>query len=510
MCPICIDDCPVLCEISLAAFRGRETLYPDPFKFGHSTAGALKDFRLDWSDFQIHTSLLGDNDSVLNVDEMVFPNVDVEANVGGITLSIPIIVGAYGSTEVAKIYWRELAVGAAITGIPLIVGENVCGVDTEAHLSSGKIVDSPEMERRIKDYREFWDGNHGDIGVQTNLEDERMGVDEYVTSKLEVNLIERKWGQGAKGIGGEIRTYDLNKALTLKKKGYIVIPDPENPKVQQEFKKKAFHSFERHSRVGAIDEDKFLEGVDRLKDQGVKRVGLKTGAYRPSDTAFTLKLASEARIDYVVFDGAGGGTGMSPVPMMDEMGVPTIYLEKWVLDCVQILDKKGWHVPDIVMAGGFIEESQMYKAMAMSNFGNSPYVKAILMGRSPLTAVMKATYYQKLAERSKLPVNFSNKYGDDPFRFFVKASELKDRFDAQFSRIPWGAVGLYSYLNDRIKVGLQQLMAAARKWNLDRLNRKDLMALTRRAYEVTGIPLPEECDREEVENIFMEKVKLQI
>jgi len=59
MCPICIRDCPVLCEISLAAFRGREALYPDPQQYGKSTASALKDFGLDWSHFNIQSSLLG-------------------------------------------------------------------------------------------------------------------------------------------------------------------------------------------------------------------------------------------------------------------------------------------------------------------------------------------------------------------------------------------------------------------------------------------------------------------
>ncbi len=49
MCPICIRDCPVLCEISLSAFRGREALYPEPAQFGTSTAGALKNFGLDWT-----------------------------------------------------------------------------------------------------------------------------------------------------------------------------------------------------------------------------------------------------------------------------------------------------------------------------------------------------------------------------------------------------------------------------------------------------------------------------
>ena len=56
MCPICIRDCPFICEISLSAFRGREALYPEPVQFGYSTAGALKDFGLDWSNFNTFSS----------------------------------------------------------------------------------------------------------------------------------------------------------------------------------------------------------------------------------------------------------------------------------------------------------------------------------------------------------------------------------------------------------------------------------------------------------------------
>ena len=44
MCPICIHDCSILCEISLSAFRGREALYPEPVQFGASTAASLKDY----------------------------------------------------------------------------------------------------------------------------------------------------------------------------------------------------------------------------------------------------------------------------------------------------------------------------------------------------------------------------------------------------------------------------------------------------------------------------------
>ena len=101
---------------------------------------------------------------------------------------------------------------------------------------------------------------------------------------------------------------------------------------------------------------------------------------------------------------------MSPVPMMDEMSTPTVYLEAQILKCAEILRRKGKHVPDLIMAGGFINETQIFKAIAMSNFGDGPYIKAILMGRSPITAVMKAEYFCELAEKGKLPKDFRDRY----------------------------------------------------------------------------------------------------
>ncbi len=502
MCPICVYECPVLCQIGLSALRGREAIYPTPKYFGYSTAGALKDYGLDWSHLNIQAALLGAEGIESDPDKALFPNASTETNIGGIPLKVPIFIGAYGSTDVAKLNWDGLAIGAAISGIGLIIGENVCGVDPNLQLANGKVAHSPEMERRVRLFREFWDGKYGDLVVQTNVEDQRLGVDTYAISKLEVNCIERKWGQGAKAIGGEIRVKDLDSAIQLKKRGYLIIPDPEDPQVQEAFKQKLFTSFERHSRVGMPQQKTAVEDIEWLRSQGAKRVSIKTGAYRPAAVAFTLKVASEAKVDYVTFDGAGGGTGMSPVPMMDEMGIPTVYLETIVLECAQILKRKGKHVPDVLMAGGFIEETQIYKAIALSNFGDGPIVKGVVMGRAPLTAVMKAKYFVELAHEGRLPKSFTDEYGSTPERFFRCTAELKARYGEKFKDIPWGAVGLYSYIHDRIKTSLQQLLAGSRKFKLELISRNDLVALTERAATVTGLPMPHESDKELVKQIL--------
>jgi len=51
---------------------------------------------------------------------------------------------------------------------------------------------------------------------------------EYVSSKHDLDTIELKWGQGAKCIGGEIKVNTIERAKELKKRGYIVTPDPKN------------------------------------------------------------------------------------------------------------------------------------------------------------------------------------------------------------------------------------------------------------------------------------------
>jgi glutamate synthase domain-containing protein 2 len=486
----------------LSTFRGREALYPEPRQYGYSTASALKDYRLDWSDFNIQSALFKAEGIEADSDRTMFQNVNVESKVAGIPLKIPILTGAFGSTEVARLNWGGLAVGAALAGVIVTIGENVCGMDPESKITKGKVTYSKELKRRVDAFRKFWDGKYGEVVIQTNVEDQRLGVDVYALSKLEVNIIERKWGQGAKAIGGEVRIRDLEKAIMLKKRGYFLFPDPEDKTVQEAFKDGVFQSFERHSRVGIPAEKEFLDDIDWLRSQGAKHVILKTGAYRPSAVAFTMKLASEAKIEVVTFDGAGGGTGMSPVPMMDEMSTPTVYLETQVLKCAEILRKKGRYVPEIIIAGGFIKESQMFKAMAMSNFGEGPYMKAVLMARAPLLAVMKSSYFVELSKKGKLPRTFAERNGTTPDKFFIAAPDLKAKYGKRFKEIPWEAVGLYTYLNERIKVGLMQLMAGARKWKLDLLDRNDLVALTERASKVTGIPLVEEAEEEAIERIL--------
>ena len=75
----------------------------------------------------------------------------------------------------------------------------------------------------------------------------------------------------------------------------------------------------------------------------------------------------------------------------------------------------------------------------------------------------------------------------------VGKKEMKD--------IPLGAVGIYSYA-EKIKVGLQQLMAGARCFSVPAISRNDLMSLTEECTKVSGIPYLMDAYREEAMKVL--------
>ncbi|MCD5402096.1 FMN-binding glutamate synthase family protein [candidate division NPL-UPA2 bacterium] len=495
LCVTCIDGCPGTCEVGKSALRGREVIYPQPF--GKVIAGAEKDYPIDFSHFNIQGSCVGATGIEADPDKAIFPVIDISTEIGAegrkIKMKLPFFTGALGSTEIARVNWEGTAIAIAICGAIVICGENVCGMDPDAEFKKGKVIKSPELERRVKVYQEWYEG-YGTMLVQANVEDTRLGVPEYAIDKLGVEGIEIKWGQGAKSIGGEVKLPSLDRAFQLKNRGYIVIPDPADPGVQASYQAGGIREFERHSRLGMIDEDSFLREVERLRGIGAKYVTLKTGAYRAADLARAVKFASEAKIDLLTVDGAGGGTGMSPWRMMNEWGIPTIYLESLLYKFLSRLDEKGEFIPSCAIAGGIALEDHIFKAIALG----APYIKAVCMGRATLTAAMVGKTQGQLLQET---YGKGKEYQEALLRTFIGAAELKEKYGEDFERIPPAAIGIYTFYQ-RLAMGLKQLMAGERKFALNFIDRNDLIALTREAADVSGIPYVMEADREEAEKIL--------
>jgi glutamate synthase domain-containing protein 2 len=431
-------------------------------------------------------------------DKAIFPVVDLQSAVGSdgsLKLRFPFVIAAMGSTNVAANNWSHLAAGAAISGVGIIIGENVCAMDPKAEIKKGRIVKSPAMEERIKAYTDWSDGE-GFVAVQANVEDTRLGVQEWVIDKYGITTVELKWGQGAKDIGGEVKLNTLKRALQLKSRGYIVLPDPEDPAVQDAFEAGAFKEFERHSRIGMVEQESFMKRVEELRRAGAKYIFLKTGAYRPADLARAVKYASDAKLDLLMVDGAGGGTGMSPWRMMNEWGVPTLHLHALLTNCMDTLAKKGRYLPPLAMAGGFSLEDHVFKAIAIG----APYMKAVGLARAPLAAAMVGKTVGESLKEGKVAAEYQ-KYGDSVDQVFIGATELKKVLGDDLKRLPIGAIGVYTYFQ-RLAQGLRQLMCGARKFRMDLIDRDDVAALTREAAEISGVRYIMDVDAEEVEQIL--------
>ncbi|MDR1192798.1 MAG: FMN-binding glutamate synthase family protein [Peptococcaceae bacterium] len=497
LCSRCIDGCKGNCEVFKASFRGRELIYPGPF--GEVTAGGDKDYPVDYS----HLNIQGYAQGAVGLPEGVaptpdsarFPAVDTETAYGWdkkVKMTVPFFTGALGSTEIARKNWEHFAVGAAIAGVTIVCGENVCGIDPQLTLNSDKKVAlAPDMDRRIGDYKKYHRG-YGEILIQINVEDTKLGVAEYIIEKHGIETIELKWGQGAKCIGGEIKVAQLERALELQRRGYIVTPDPSDPVNQAAYKAGAIKEFERHSRLGFVTEESFLLETERLRRLGFKRITLKTGAYSLKELAMAIKYCSKAKIDLLTIDGAPGGTGMSPWRMMEEWGIPSIYLHSAAYEFASILAAKGERVPDLAFGGGFSSEDGIFKALALG----APYVKAVCLGRAFMIPGMVGKNIGQWLKDGNLPGTVSE-FGRSAEEIFIDYEKVKSLVGAEeIRRLPLGAIGIYSYA-DKLKVGLQQLMAGARKFNLSVMSRKDLMSLTEECAKVTGIPYLMECWRDE-------------
>jgi hypothetical protein len=507
LCTLCSADCQGKCETWLSALVGRKLLYPRDF--GETTAGSANVVAagVGYHALRIQGYAYGaqglDGQLSTASDDRIFPNVDIGTRFGRevqTACRLPVMTGALGSTFIAAKYWDSFAAGAALCGFPIVIGENVVGIDRAAVFDRGRVTAAPELDRRIQTFRRWFDG-FGAIIVQTNVEDTRNGVAEYLIDTYgEQVVIELKWGQGAKNIGGEIQVRDLDYALFLKGRGYVVDPDPADPAARKAFERGAITSFARHSRLGATElssagqvRESFMAEVARLRGLGFRRISLKTGSYGMEALAMAIRYAADAKLDLLTIDGSGGGTGMSPWNMMEHWGVPSLPLHAKAADYCRILAGRGIRPPDISLAGGFAREDHLFKALALG----APFAKIVCMGRAPMIPGFLGSNIEgvlKPERRAAVHGNWDHlpatvkALGEAPEEIFAGWEAVRQKVgEAEMAQIPFGAVAMYGYA-DKLACGLQQFMAGARKFSIDQLARGDLMAANRETADVTGIP----------------------
>ena len=506
LCSLCRADCAGRCETWMSSLAGRSMLYPRDFGMITAGSGNTCETGVSYNALRIQGRLYGAKGQAehlsQNADDCLFTNVGLETSFGAAQRTkarLPLMTGALGSTRIAARYWNCLAVGCALAGVPIVIGENVVGIDKEAVFEKGRVVRAPELDRRIAVYRRYAEG-HGGVIVQLNVEDARNGVARYVIEQYGPDIIiELKWGQGAKNIGGEIKVKDIDYARFLKARGYLVDPDPEDPAVAEAFASGAVREFARHSRLGYVEAtdagavaEEFLETVAALRSLGFSRISLKTGAYGMEALALAIRLASDAGIDLLTVDGAGGGTGMSPWNMMETWGVPAILLHAKAREYAALLAASGRRPADMAFAGGLAREDHIFKALALG----APYVKLVCMGRAMMIPGFVGSNIEGVLfpERREavggnwdvLPKSVAA-LGERPEQLFAGWHMLKARFGERvMAEIPLGAVATCTLL-DKLGAGLQQLLAGARKFRVADIARDDVVAANRETAREMGL-----------------------
>ncbi|OQY00538.1 MAG: FMN-binding glutamate synthase family protein [Desulfobacteraceae bacterium 4572_130] len=526
LCTLCRADCKGKCETWLSSMVGRKLLYPR--SFGLVTAGAnnTSHIGVSYNSLRIQGYAYGSHGISDNMtdspDDCIFPNVNLETEFGKkekTKIRMPLMTGAFGSTFIAEKYWDAFAIGGALVGIPVVIGENVVGVDRKSQINfsktkKNKIESAPELDRRIDTYLKYHD-DYGAIIVQLNVEDTKNGVAEYVVDKYgDKCIIELKWGQGAKNIGGEIQVRSLDYALFLKKRGYIVDPDPLIPEVQKAFEEGAIKSFARHSRLGGTNlssvdqvQEDFMQSVEYLRKIGFNKVTLKTGSYGMEELAMAIKFATDADLDLLTIDGSGGGTGMSPWNMMQNWGVPSINLHSKAHEYAELLSAKGKKVVDMSFAGGFALESHIFKALALG----APYTKLICMGRGIMIPGFLGANIQGAInpeQRAEVNGNWNElprtvlQVGKTANEIFAGYHDLEKKIGKdEMKNIPYGAIAFWT-LADKLACGLQQLMAGARKFSLKQITRNEIFSGNRETANETGIPHVSDVNDESAKKIL--------
>ena len=369
-------------EILQKAKRGREALYPfsDLDEYGRALLGADIGVR---QATRFHTLdqlvLLPPVFTPKRLEKLsdlgrepFFSDVSLEAVVGGFRSRLPITMASMGSTEVAHRASPELGRGAAQAGIAMGLGENIATVWGFAKRAKPAM---PSFKERLFAYLDHQEGGYGGVVIQQSLEDaydelwNKVYTDRDVEPYLRKGLVgfEIKLGQGAKpGLGGETK---VSREVARELHGKYYFPD-DPAQVDRDL-------YERHSAPGTYTPEILRGQLRSLRNNFPRaRLWIKTGPFR--DLLPLLRIAAEERVDAVLIDGKEGGTGMSPVIALKDLGLPTVACLKRIQDA----RVEGLGLP-YVLSGRMYDGGHVTKSLALGAtacaFGR-PFVLAVSVG----------------------------------------------------------------------------------------------------------------------------------
>ncbi len=316
--------------------------------------------------------------------EPFFSDVALETKIGGFRSRLPVTMASMGSTEVAHGASGHLGKGAAQAGIPIGLGENIATVWGYARRRKSSM---PTFKERLSVYLDDLEEPYGGVVIQQSVEDafdelwNKVYTDPDIEPYVQKGLVafEVKLGQGAKpGLGGETKV-SREVAQSLKGKYYF----PEDPEgVERDL-------YERHSAPGTYTEEILRAQLRSLKNNFPRaRIWIKTGPFR--DLLALFRVASQGRVDAVLIDGKEGGTGMSPVIALKDLGLPTLACLKRIYDARVEGLRTAFLVSGRLHDGGHVVKALSLGANACS-FGRPFIVAAWTAGAKGVRNYLEAT-----------------------------------------------------------------------------------------------------------------------
>ncbi|WP_130862637.1 glutamate synthase-related protein [Bacilliculturomica massiliensis] len=474
MCSFCTEECPGTCEIALSAVLGAQAVYPTTT--GSNQVASEKNYPIDYSIFNINGRVFGAEGVPPVYEQAQIFNVDLGVTYGKthpVKMALPIILPA-----LIKLNWQDYFGGAAMAGVSCVIGEGSRSKDPDAVYQDGKITGFPFLKQILDSFRKY-DRGYGQIILQCNVEDDLCGLPEYAVTAHNVEGIEFKFGQSAKGTQpAHLLRGGYEEALRKRSEGVLVHPDPSSPEIQDACRRDVCPNFYSYDRLPLWDEDYLSGRIADLRRAGLKNVYFKMAGYDSADVERVIRIAASVKADMVTFDGAGGGSGYSPCKMMNEWGQPAVMLETTVVRIAKRLKKEGLQLPALVITGGFSMEDQVYKALALGD----GEIAAVGLCRSSMAAAMTGKSIGSRIRSGEIPPMFRS-FGASVEEIFADIPDLRYLYGKEASEFSTGAIGVYSYLN-RISFGLQHFAALNRKFRLSCVNKDDLIPLTAEAREL--------------------------
>ena len=213
-----------------------------------------------------------------------------------------------------------------------------------------------------------------------------------------------------------------------------------------------------NSRMSGKDTSQdIIAMINKMKAQYDVPVGIKIAA--TDYIEYELAVIAQTKADYIVIDGAEGGTAGSPPTLQDDLGLPTLHGLVRAIDYLTDYDLRDRF--SLIVAGGMATPGHFLKALALG--ADAIYIGSI--------ALMAAMHTQAAKVMPQAP----------PSQLALYKGKMNDKLDVDSA-----AYHLTNFLNS-CKAEMQLAAQAMSKQSLKELSRDDLVSVDRDLAEFAGI-----------------------